>query len=383
MERTAANVSRLETVWERAREFIPEGPAAGSSPEYDDHCRAWRGLVEALPLIHGFRIQAELPDIDEIGRAFLSYAEIGEPPFPLWDEIERPARELADYRYRLGQARRRAVRGRLEELSSTVSTLLDGILADLAASSPDPASPFEHPSTSEVAHAIEEIERLIGDAAERRGRWGDLHRHLRFSEPHDWRDIQLHDWPSVLEDIEAAGFAETDPLPVEGIEDLGAAAAGDVSGTASVGLSWDQLNDAGFERVLYDLLRAFPDHHNVQWLTKTNAPDRGRDLSLERALSTPTGETVFERVMVQAKHWLSRSIPPDEVAKVVAQAELWKPTFHVVIIATSGRFTNDAVDWADTRRARGDRPDVQLWGEADLERLLSRHPGVAAAHGLR
>jgi hypothetical protein len=65
-----------------------------------------------------------------------------------------------------------------------------------------------------VRAAYEEIERLLGDATARKGRWGDLH-------------------------------------------------------------------DSGFERLLFDLLRALPGHENVQWLMNTRAADRGRDLSLD------------------------------------------------------------------------------------------------------
>lgn len=381
-DRAQANVDRLQSVWDRAREFIPTGPAAGSNPEYDNHARAWSDLIGALPAVDGYRISAELPDIDHIGRSFLGYAEISEHPFSVWEEIERPERELAEYAYRLGRARRRAVRERLEVLTGRVGVLLGDIKDHVDRAALDRSARLETRETQEVAKAVDEIERLIGDSSERTGRWGDLHRHLRFSEPHDWDDIRSLDWPSVLEDIEAAGFADTDPLAID-IDDLGAAASGDISGKATSALNWDAVSDAAFERVLFDLLQAFPAHHNVKWLTKTNAPDRGRDLSFDRSIETPTGEVRTESVMVQAKHWRSKSVPPDELAKVVAQAETWPSAFHVVIVATSGRFTTDAVTWAEKRAKSGSRPDVELWCDADLERLLARHPSIAAAHGLR
>lgn len=116
---------------------------------------------------------------------------------------------------------------------------------------------------------------------------------------------------------------------------------------------------------------------------KTRAPDRGRDLSLERILRTPTGESRMERVLVQAKHWLSKSVRDSDVSALVVKAELWMPPFHAVIMVTSGRFTTDAVTWSEIRASNGQRPDVELWSEADLERLLSRFPTIAAAHGLR
>lgn len=88
-------------------------------------------------------------------------------------------------------------------------------------------------------------------------RWSDLHRHLSFGEGHDWHDIRELDWDSVRPDVEAAGRADADPLPVPGI-DLGVAAAGQLTGTATGALPWDRLSDGGFERLLYDLLRDLP-----------------------------------------------------------------------------------------------------------------------------
>src|SRR6185437_14681359 len=155
-----------------------------------------------------------------------------------------------------------------------------------------------------------------------RGRWSDLHRHIHFGLGHDWHDIYEFDWPSIRPDVEAAAFTDTDPLPVPNI-DLGQAAAGHLTGTATITLPWERLDDDGFERLLYDLLRAFPDHQNVQLLMHTRAPDRGRDLSMERVLQTSTGEIRTERVIVQAKHWLKRSVSVPDVAATLATVKMW------------------------------------------------------------
>jgi hypothetical protein len=47
MDRAAANVTKLEVIWDRASGFIPTSPAAGSPLEYDDFCRAWVDLLPA------------------------------------------------------------------------------------------------------------------------------------------------------------------------------------------------------------------------------------------------------------------------------------------------------------------------------------------------
>ena len=223
----------------------------------------------------------------------------------------------------------------------------------------------------------------MGDTAERRGRWSDLHRHLYFGQGHDWHDIHELDWPSVRSDVEASALSTFDPLPVPDI-DIGRAAAGTLTGVATIALPWERLDDDGFERLLYDLLRDFPEHHNVQWLMRTRAADRGRDLSLDRVLRDGTGGVRSERVIVQAKHWLARSVGPTDIANTMATIKLWEPpVVRGLIIATSGRFTADAVAWTERHNDSGAAPFAEMWPESKLETLLAQKPYLAAAHGLR
>ncbi len=65
------------------------------------------------------------------------------------------------------------------------------------------------------------------------------------------------DWPSVRPDVEAAARHDAGPLPVQDL-DLGVAAGGTLTGTATSALPWDRLDDAGFERLLFDLLKTYP-----------------------------------------------------------------------------------------------------------------------------
>jgi hypothetical protein len=376
LDRAAANLAKLERVWERAEPFVPDSPAAGSHPEYDDLRRTWEDLLPGLPKIDGWTITDRLPDIDELGQAFIDYADIGMLPTSVHAAAEQPGRDVAEYRYRLNRARRRAARGRLEQLVAIAETALPALLNGVPRDSRDL---LDGPEVGQITDAVGEIERLMGDTAERRGRWSDLHRHMHFGQGHDWHDIAELDWPSVLTDIEASTLADADSLPVPDI-DLGHAAAGRLTGTATIALPWKRLDDGGFERLLYDLLRNVTEYQNVQWLTQTRAPDRGRDLSLERILRDSTGGVRTERVIVQAKHWLSRSVGPTAVADNVAQVKLWEPpVVRGLIIATSGRFSADAVAWAERHNDAG----TDLWPDSKLETLLAQKPHLAAAHGLR
>lgn len=379
MDRAAANLARLETVWERAQPMLPSGPSRGSSREYEDLRRAWSALLSGLPPIDGWAVTEELPDVDAAGQAFIDYADIGEPPYAILNKLEEPGRQLDEYRFRLAQARRRAIHERLSDLTSTISEALPRIVDAIPRDSMDR---LDDARTTTVAEAISEIERLLGDTTERRGRWNDLHRHMHFGQGHDWHDIVEMDWPSVRADIEAASLAELDPLPVPQI-DLGLAAFSRPSGGATTGLAWAALDDDGFERLLFDLLRGFPRYQNVEWLMKTRAPDRGRDLSAERVIHDDGGTTRTERVIVQAKHWTAKSVGPADLANTLAALSLWEPpAIRALVIATSGRFTTDAVAVAEKHNADGRMPFIELWSESRLETLLSQRPDLIAGHGL-
>jgi hypothetical protein len=380
-DRAASNLGKLEATWDRAKSFMPSGPSRGSDSEYDHLCRVWDDLLAELPPIDDWTVTDALPDIDAVGQAFLDYAEIGEPSFALHEVTEKPGKDIDEYRFRLNRARRRAIRERLEQLTTLIDIGLSGIVQGVERES---SEKINNESTDSIVAAVREIERLIGDIAQRQGRWSDMHRHMYFSEGHDWHDIIEFDWPGVREDIQAASFADTDPIPVPRI-DLGKAAGGQLTGTVTLALQWGRLDDDGFERLLYDLLRAFPEFYkNVQWLMKTRAPDRGRDLSVDRHLRTGLGSVRVERVIVQAKHWLSKSVGPAEVTGTLASIKLWEPPIvRSLIMATSGRFTTDAVQWVEKHNNEGQPPLIELWPDSQLETLLAQKPEIAIAYKLR
>ena len=187
---TASNLGKLDQVWKRAYPLLPTGPSYGSSREYEDLQRIWNDLLPGLPDIDGFGVKVQLPNMDEIGRRYFDEFLISETDFNLPEDIERPGRQLAEYRHRLNRARKNAARNRIQALKKIVETNLTQIIFGVHRNSPDSITTRD---SEEVESAIWEIERLMGDATERKGSWGNLHRHLSFGQGHDWHDIHESD----------------------------------------------------------------------------------------------------------------------------------------------------------------------------------------------
>lgn len=117
---------------------------------------------------------------------------------------------------------------------------------------------------------------------------------------------------------------------------------------------------------------------------KTRAPDLGRDLSAFRATVDSLSGTIRYRIVIQCKHWLTRSLTLTDVSVAKDQALLWRdPRVEVLVFATSGRFTADAVQWIETHNATGALPRIGMWPESHLERLLASRPALIAEFQLR
>lgn len=187
----------------------------------------------------------------------------------------------------------------------------------------------------------------------------------------------------MQEDIEAAKLGDTDPIPVPDI-DLGTAVIQDLTGGATTALNWSVLQPEDFERLLFDLLRDLDGYQNVDWLMKTNAPDRGRDISLQRVVHDAAGTTRIDRVIVQAKHYTTKSVGPSDIQGALASLSTWEPpVIRSLIIATSSRFSSDAVTVAEKHNDLGNRPHIELWPDSRLETLLAQRPKLAITYGLR
>lgn len=158
---------------------------------------------------------------------------------------------------------------------------VDGIVAEVDETKvPRDGTPMaDDESWQSLTKAISEIERLLGtELVRKEGSWPDLHRHPAFGMGVDFLDIVERDWRSVRPDIEASLYGELEPLPVD-VDDLESLAESGPTGPVSTALQWDALDDERFERLIFNLLVQATGYENPQWLTKTRAPDKGRDLS--------------------------------------------------------------------------------------------------------
>jgi hypothetical protein len=380
-----ANLRRLEKIWEEMTGLIypRRGPILGVRDErrYETLRRAFGAIAKSLPTIGAWRFDGFPVDADEVGQLQFQARNVGEPQAYIYADqvIYAPNKAFDEYRFRFDSARRDLVRERLRELVTEIDRLLARLLEWVT----DDSEPVVDPDWSRLTEAISEVERLAGKDTPRTGRWSDLKRHIDFGQGHDVHDIANRDWPSIRPDIEAGMYTELEPLPVE-VDDLAVLVKSKPAGRVSTRLAWEALNDEDFERLLFNIVSDAEGYENAQLLTRTHAPDKGRDISVDRGLPDSLSGVTRQRIIIQAKHWLTKSIPHLEVAQAVSSVKLWEPPLvNVLIIATSGRFTSDAVAWIEQHNHAGERPIIEMWPDSQLETLLAERPHLVAEFRLR
>ncbi|MGM1061367.1 restriction endonuclease [Saccharothrix sp. Mg75] len=384
-DRVALNLDKLDRVWQRMRDLVPEGPflAGGSDDEvlYGELAQSWKDIAASLPAIDGWRLEVEVVDYGAIGQARVDYLEIDEPLglHAFEAQVAAPGTEAARYRQRLARARQRLVRKRAADLVREVDGLLEPVPTD-------PETLLTEVETAPVVDTLRvvvaEIERLLGEALTGGPRQHDLHRHLRFGEPHDLRDIAVFDWPAFRPHVELALYGDEAPVPVE-VDDLAVLAGATASSVPSV-VHWERVDADGFERLLARLLEHAGTYTNINRPMNVNAADAGRDIEAFRRVSDGLAAERLERVIVQAKHWPGRGINSSDIADLVhAKLPLWEgEPIRGLIVATTGSFTQDAVRWVEQHNREARRPDITIWSSAELEALLRKWPAILAEFGL-
>lgn len=381
-EAAEANLAKLERLWVEIEALIPDGPAFGSPPKYEDACRAFRGILPSLPAIGGWRVEDKLFDFDEVGQMHFDVLELGElePRIGLDRALGEQGRQLRTYRFKFDAKRIGLIRDRVLQLIDGIDALLRVLpsVYELA----EVNKQVEGAGWEELRNHVAEIDALLGSSVHHPPRWSDLHRHLHFGMVADLLDIEKHDWPAVKAGLRPMLYGQHDPLPVA-VADLGELASNKPTGAVATNLAWDALTAELFERLIFMLISDTRGYENAQWLQHTTAPDRGRDLSVTRVVEDALMGPRRERVIIQCKHWLSRSVGLSELTATSAQMPLWEPPrVDVLIVATTGRFTADAISASERQNISDRALRIELWPDNHIERLLAVRPHLIAEFGL-
>ncbi|MDV2995098.1 MAG: hypothetical protein N4J56_004752 [Chroococcidiopsis sp. SAG 2025] len=386
-EATEANLSRLEKLWSLLEKNVPKGIVFGSNLVYENGCRSYEHLLVGLPLIDGWQPTALPLDLDEIAQSRLDALEVGEISIEIevYRRIEKPGQELREYRFRFDQKRRQLVQNIILQTFSEI----DCLLARLQEIYPIDEAKFKYgnkidnPCWVELQNKVRQIDVLLGSSIPRPPRWSDMQRHLHYAESHDLRDIVCTDWPSVKAGLTRSLFVSNEPIPVL-VNDLSDLVAAKPSGSVLTKLRWKELSAEDFERLVFNLVASERNHQNPQWLMHTNAPDQGRDLSVDRIYQDTLSGVTRKRVIIQCKHWLSKSVSPTDLSELKEQVKLWEPPrIDILVIATTGRFTADAISLIERHNLSDSAMIIEMWAESHLERVLASSPALIAEFGLR
>lgn len=380
-DRVAANLDKLESIWKQLSNLTPDNVVFGlDTPVLENLVRAFVRIAEQLPAIDGFQITAKPMSQDEIAQSRLDAWEIGEIEAKVFVEraIEEPGRELAKYRFKIDRARSSLVRNHVLDVMDKIDTVIGDVVASEGVGRWRTEDRWD-----ELAGFVSELDRLVGNMVPGQARWNDLRRHLRFAQANDLTDIAAMDWPSVRAEVEANLYDDLEPIPVA-VDDLGELVRSRPIGPVSTQLDWSILADEDFERLVFELVRQTPGYENVNWLMKTHAADRGRDIEAYRVVNDALAGVRRYRILIQCKHWLQRSVGRKELIECIESVKLWEPPLiDVVVVATTGRFSQDAVAVAEKRNHQREVPGVELWPDSHLETLLSRRPALVASFRLR
>lgn len=383
-EAVEANLVKLEKLLDDIIAAIPQGIVFGEDPEYDRDLWSFDALLKAMPAIDGWKPEIGFMGLNEIAQSRLDAQEIAEVELyvSIQESIDEPSRQLNEYRFRFDQKRRELVRDALVEAIDAV----DGVLLRLESvcdSDQPGAQPVEDPLFEELKGQVATIETLMGSSIAKPSRWTDLLRHLYFGQVGDLRDILTMDWPTAKSDLRRSMYGEKEAVPTD-VMDLAALVGSKPTGPVATRLQWENLEEDDFERLIFALISSEDGYENPAWLTKTSATDRGRDLSVTRVNDDPLTGTTRQRIIIQCKHWLTKSVSVADVALLREQMKLWEPPrVDVCIIATSGRFTTDAVELVEKQNGSDSALRMEMWPESHLERLLSSRPAIIAEFSLR
>ena len=221
-----ANLVKAENLMRKISAAIPlpDGALVTDDPEYEDNCRSFHAIWDALQKIDGWKPEIAFPSLIEIVQSWQSIQDHGGigDMIAMKHDLEEPERLLREYRFRFNQMRRAIVRRELVKQMGGVDVCLQELAKEIESSSGMDA-PVKNPLFEELKDHVAQIDGLIddllGDSAFRPERWTDLRRHLHFGVVQDLHDIIHHDWPEVKSGLRESMYDDGEPVP-SGVEDL-------------------------------------------------------------------------------------------------------------------------------------------------------------------
>ena len=376
------NLTKLEKLWKQIDAHIPAGPAFDvGNYEYENLVTTYGEILPHLPQIDGWRPEAIPAPLNAIGQWRLDALEIDElaATLAIDEEINKPISELNRYKFLLKRKRQQLLRETILDLIQLGDKEISYLKENIASFTSKEKSQKALINLKDIS---EQIQVLLGSNP-RPERWNDLWRHLRFGEPHDIEDITSADWPAIKANLSSIIYDENEPIPSE-IASLDSLVGQKLTGPIPRKLEWKNINAEQFERLVFTLFSSAPGYENCKWLTQTNAPDKGRDLSVERIINDSLAGTKRERIIIQCKHWLSQSITHEDVGKMTFDMTLWgPPRIDVCILVTSGRFTTNAIEYCENHNRQDKSLKIEMWPESHLESLLAARPELIAEFKLR
>ncbi len=391
IEATEANLAKLDRIWREIADMLPSvnigllgGTIAGveDEPRYQELERNFEHIRKAMPKLDDFEISNCIVPCESILQNMIDLVDLDEP-FASLDyqySLTRQGEVLSKYRFRLNVKRRDLAREFVGILSQEITAILDTLKSEVNGWSEDRKMPQK--KWESIDQKAKEIEALLGGHLKKLPEWGDFRRHVHFGKGCDFHDIFERDWPAIQEKMTEILYGEEDPIPI-GVKDIGSLIASKPTGRIVTALKWSALNDEKFERLIYNVIKDTPGYENLQWLMHTNAPDRGRDLSVSRIQQDGLGGSRCLRILVQCKR-VKSSLRTDDVVQLQTRMRLWEPPrIDELIIATTGRFTQDAVQWVEKHNRSDTALFINMWPENHIESLLAQRPELIAEFGLR
>lgn len=382
-EAVEANLGKLDNLWKQIEKLLPsiDEVQVGDEEQYHQMQRSFEQIAKQMPSIDGFQLKICLEHPDDIFRIKIDALEVGEftDRVALDTHIHYQGEVLSDYRFRVESKRRELARQAVQDICRQIELTLEELGSSVKKQKT--ISLLAKPKWQELDSLFKSIDALLGKSLGRPERWSDMARHLSFGQRGDYDDIVSHDWPNIRQWLDRALYAESDPIPIAA-KDLGELVNSKPQGQVATELNWEALSPEDFERLVFNLIDQTKGYDNPQWLTHTNAADRGRDLSVERILQDALAGSRKQRVILACKH--TDKVNLKVVSELQVQMRLWNsPRVDELIIVTTGRFTTDAIDWIEKHNQSSDAMRIEMWANSHLERLLARRPELIAEFKLR